>query len=165
MAFWRLDFHDLLVFPSLVFLAVPLAQFMCPLPAPAQALKRSSGDVSSNSAAVSYNTSASSSSWRGPDKDGSTDYADREPPLPETSGPAALGGNPEHPNIPPAAEWRQPPFSRIGIGADVSPLGIGIKSAIVLNRYFDARLMGNFFSYNSGRFELEGFRSEERPVG
>ncbi|MFP5237789.1 MAG: hypothetical protein ACLGSD_17985 [Acidobacteriota bacterium] len=49
-------------------------------------------------------------------------------------------------------------FSRIGIGADVSPLGIGIKSATPLNDDFDVRLMGNFFNYNTGKFELEGFR-------
>jgi hypothetical protein len=46
------------------------------------------------------------------------------------------------------------PFSRLGIGADISPLGIGIKGAVDLNASFDARLMQNFFSYDSGRFEL-----------
>lgn len=55
-------------------------------------------------------------------------------------------------------ERHQHPFSRIGIGADVSPLGIGIKSATPLSDYFDARFVGNFFNYNSGNFELEGFR-------
>jgi hypothetical protein len=70
---------------------------------------------------------------------------------------AAFGGNPERPNIAAPGEWNQPAFSRIGIGADVSPLGIGIKSAIVLDRYLDARLMGNFFNYDSGRFEINGF--------
>jgi len=68
------------------------------------------------------------------------------------------GENPEHYNATPPAEWHQPPFSRIGIGADVSPLGIGLKSAIVLNRYFDARLMGSFFGYQSGKIEVDGFK-------
>lgn len=61
--------------------------------------------------------------------------------------------------VAPAGTAHQQPFSRIGIGADVSPLGIGIKSATVLTEYFDARLMGNFFDYNSGQFEIEGFRA------
>lgn len=51
----------------------------------------------------------------------------------------------------------QAPWSRIGVGADVSPLGVGIKSAVVLNTFMDARAMGNFFNYNSGRFEVDGF--------
>ncbi len=51
----------------------------------------------------------------------------------------------------------QAPWSRVGIGADVSPLGIGMKSAVVLNTFMDARVMGNLFNYNSGRFEIDGF--------
>jgi len=46
------------------------------------------------------------------------------------------------------------PYSRIGIGADVSPLGIGIKGALLLNTVFDARLMQNLFTYTSGRIEI-----------
>ncbi len=60
--------------------------------------------------------------------------------------------------VPWAAKAHQQPFSRVGIGADVSPSGIGIKSAIVLTQYFDARGLVNFFNYNSGIFEIEGFR-------
>jgi hypothetical protein len=63
----------------------------------------------------------------------------------------------QHANAPWAEEIRQPPFSRMSVGADVSPLGIGIKSTILMTRYFDARGMVNFFSYDTGRFELEGF--------
>ncbi|MGO9638043.1 MAG: hypothetical protein ACLPSO_08900 [Terracidiphilus sp.] len=77
--------------------------------------------------------------------------------LPEAPDPAAAGGNTEQFDSTPGGVKRQAPFSRMGIGADVSPLGIGIKSAIVLNEYFDARLMGNFFNYNSAQFEIEGF--------
>jgi hypothetical protein len=62
----------------------------------------------------------------------------------------------DHYDVMPSATWHQIPFSRIGIGADISPLGIGIKSAIVLNHYFDGRLMGNFFSLDTGRFEIDG---------
>jgi hypothetical protein len=45
----------------------------------------------------------------------------------------------------------------MAIGADVSPLGIGIKSALVLSHDFDARLMGNFFNYQSADYEVQGF--------
>ena len=60
----------------------------------------------------------------------------------------------DHPVEPYPTNFYYPPYSRIGIGADVSPLGIGIKGAILLNTVFDARLMQNFFSYDSGRFEV-----------
>ena len=50
----------------------------------------------------------------------------------------------------------QGPWSRVGIGADVSPLGVGIKAATVLNTYMDLRVDGNFFQYNTGRFEIDG---------
>jgi len=95
-----------------------------------------------------------------PDSDGevSVDSAEPAGALPEAPGPeSGGGGNPEHPNATESAEWHQPPFSRIAIGADVNPLGIGLKTAVVLNRYFDARFMGNLFFYNSGRYEVEGF--------
>ena len=51
------------------------------------------------------------------------------------------------------------PLSRVGIGADLSPLGVGIKSATILTRYFDARLLINFFNYTSGKFEVSGIRT------
>jgi hypothetical protein len=64
--------------------------------------------------------------------------------------------------VPWAADEHQQPYSRVGIGADVSPLGIGIKSAVVLTEFFDARALVNFFNYDSGNFELEGFRTDAR---
>ncbi len=70
--------------------------------------------------------------------------------LPSAPDPASA----DHPVEPYPTNFYYPPYSRIGIGADVSPLGIGIKGAILLNTVFDARLMQNFFSYSSGRFEL-----------
>ena len=63
----------------------------------------------------------------------------------------------QHANVPWAVEVRQPPFSRMSVGADVSPLGIGIKTTILMTRYFDARGMVNFFNFDTGDFELEGF--------
>jgi hypothetical protein len=49
------------------------------------------------------------------------------------------------------------PWSRMSVGADVSPLGIGIKGTIDINTFMDAR--GNFdiFRFNPGRFDVEGF--------
>jgi len=75
--------------------------------------------------------------------------------FPSAPEPAAAGY--DHYDVVPSAKWHQIPFSRVGVGADVSPLGIGIKSAIVLNHYFDARAMGNFLSINTGNFKVEGF--------
>jgi len=68
------------------------------------------------------------------------------------------GGGYDHYDAAPAATWRQIPFSRVGVGADISPLGVGIKSAIVLNHYFDARLMGNYLNIQPGSFKINGFR-------
>lgn len=52
------------------------------------------------------------------------------------------------------------PFSRAAIGADVSPLGIGIKPAVILTKYLDARMLISFFSYDTGSFEIEGYRAD-----
>jgi len=49
------------------------------------------------------------------------------------------------------------PWSRMGIGADLSPLGIGLKAAVNVNTYMDARLDGDYFSITPGHFEIEGF--------
>jgi hypothetical protein len=64
------------------------------------------------------------------------------------------------PGVEAAGTSHQEPFSRLGIGANVSPQGIGVNGTTVLSEYFDARLMGNFFSYTSGQFEVEGYRSQ-----
>ena len=48
-------------------------------------------------------------------------------------------------------------FLRIGIGADVSPLGIGIHATTPLDDFFDLRVTGNFLGYTSGRIEVDGF--------
>jgi hypothetical protein len=82
--------------------------------------------------------------------------------LPAAPEPASSGAGFDHYEVAPAATWHQIPFSRIGIGADISPLGIGIKGAIVLNHYFDARLMGNFFGADTGRFEVDGFNVDAK---
>lgn len=90
-------------------------------------------------------------------------YAERADtdPLPAAPEPATLGAG-DHYEVAPAATWHQIPFSRVGIGANISPLGIGIESAIVLNHYFDGRVMVNFFNYDTGRFEVEGFNVDAK---
>jgi hypothetical protein len=60
----------------------------------------------------------------------------------------------DHPVEPYPTNFYYLPFSRVGAGVDVSPLGIGIKGALLLNTVFDARLMQNLFTYTSGRFEI-----------
>lgn len=62
--------------------------------------------------------------------------------------------------VAPAATSHQAPLSRLGLGANVSPLGIGINGTTVLSDFFDLRLMGNFFGYTSSDFEVEGFRAD-----
>jgi hypothetical protein len=64
----------------------------------------------------------------------------------------------ERAQVVPAGTSHQAPLSRLGIGANVSPLGIGINGTTVLSDYFDARLMGNFFHYTSPQFDIDGFR-------
>jgi hypothetical protein len=71
--------------------------------------------------------------------------------------PALGAANPQREGVPWAAVWHQQIFSRIGIGADVSLLGIGIKATTPLDDYFDLRGMFNFLGYTSGRFEVDGF--------
>jgi hypothetical protein len=51
------------------------------------------------------------------------------------------------------------PWSRMSVGADVSPLGIGIKGTIDMNTFMDLRGNFDFFHFNPGRFEIEGFNT------
>ena len=148
--------------PRILLVLSLFSLFACPIPTPAQSLHSSNTDLSRSSSAVSNNSLTDSSSLprSGPSDPGNDEVVnstDTGLPLPEAPEPEAFGGSREHYNVIPAAERHQAPFSRIGIGADVSLLGVGIKSAIVLSDFFDARFMGNFFIYNSGRYEVEGF--------
>jgi hypothetical protein len=67
---------------------------------------------------------------------------------------ASAGGNQPF-EIVPAVTVHQQPFSRIGIGADISTIGIGANAGILLTQIFDARLTGHFFAYNNGRIEVD----------
>jgi hypothetical protein len=48
------------------------------------------------------------------------------------------------------------PLSRMSVGADVGPMGIGVKGAVILTGTIDGRVMGSFFNFNSANFEAEG---------
>jgi hypothetical protein len=48
------------------------------------------------------------------------------------------------------------PFSRIAIGADISPLGVGAEVAVPVNYHLDVRATGSIFSYNTN-FSTQGF--------
>jgi hypothetical protein len=162
MAFWRLYLRDIFVLALAASIATPLALFTFPETGQGQSLDRPGPALSSTPRTFIRDSSTYSmrllgSGSHSSEGDGPVGSVDSELLLPAAPEPGAMGGNPERYSVAPAADWRQPPFSRVGIGADISPLGIGIKSAIVLDHYLDARLMGNFLNYNSGRFEAEGF--------
>ena len=154
---WRLLVKNLFDLARVTLIAAPLGVFGWSLPALAQSADRPNSGISAASTAAGYPDWTSSSSLPGSDGREPPGSSDRDALLPESPEPAAEGGGREHAHVAEAGEWRQPPFSRIGIGGDLSPLGIGIKGAIVLNHYYDARMMYNFFSYTTGRFEVEGF--------
>jgi len=80
-----------------------------------------------------------------------------DPGLPSAPEPSGAGGNPQREGVPWDAIYHQPPFSRLGIGVSFSALGIGIQGAINLNEHYDARALFNFFSFDSGRIEVNGF--------
>ena len=46
--------------------------------------------------------------------------------------------------------------SRMSVGSGISPFGIGIKSAIILTPYFDARVDTGLLLYDTGPFEVSG---------
>lgn len=143
---------------SCIFLISALAFLTNPLAAGAQSLDLSSPPPSAYPVGFVRTASTDSSSLAlspSPDPAGGepADVGVLSPDPPEP----AEGGGRERSNVAADANWRQQPFSRIGIGADVSPLGIGIKSGIVLNHFYDARFDIDFFNYDTGRFEVEGF--------
>lgn len=131
--------------------AVLLCPVVCLLLTCSQSLSQSAANNR-----ISFDAETSSSSTTPP---GTSNIAAGSAPdsaLPSAPEPA-LGGAREKWNTAPAGTAHQQPLSRIGIGANVSPLGIGLNATTVLTDFFDARLMGNFFGYTSSRFEIDGF--------
>ena len=77
--------------------------------------------------------------------------------------PASAGApaaNPQRGGEPWEGNRHYGPFSRLAIGADISPLGIGIKSAVILSEDYDARMLIDFFNFDTGSFEIEGYRAD-----
>ena len=160
MAFCTLNPKNILIPASFVFMAMPLALFTSLVSASAQSPGDSSAGIPNANIALSYsNSRLPNSVWSGSDKDSSIDSADPALLIPASPEPAAFRSRKEY-TVEPSGTGYQRPFSRIGIGSDVSPLGFGVKSAIILDHLFDARIMGNLFSYNSSRFELYGFNTK-----
>ena len=135
-----------------VLMAATLALLTCPTVS-SQSLKLSATDTPVISTPLPPDSSSSSALLAS--NDSSSDPAIFLPASPE---PAAADGR-EKFNVVPSVTAYQRPFSRIGIGANVNPLGIGINTTVILNHLYDARFMGNFFNYNSGHFEIEGFNA------
>jgi hypothetical protein len=131
---------------ALALIASLLVQIISIVSAPAQSL--------GSSALSAFGASSSAGSAATSEVSESSSLALSISEAPQPAMPAA---NPDRPNVAASAVWHQVPFSRIGIGADVSPLGIGIKGAIVLDDYFDARADADYFNLNVNRFEIEGF--------
>lgn len=162
MAHRKLQQKTRSAFIALISIAATFALLARPLSVRAQSIEGSctgiaGSPMSGGCEGSPYSSDLPGMDWPGSEREASAYFAESESALAEMPEPGGSGGNPEHYSVAPPAEWHQPPFSRIGIGADVSLLGVGLKSAIVLTRYFDARLMGNYFSYQTGRFEVEGF--------
>ena len=53
------------------------------------------------------------------------------------------------------------PFSRIGFGVGVSPLGIGLQTATNINEHLNLRATGSFFNYNTS-FTTSGFTANAK---
>ncbi|MFZ0393851.1 MAG: hypothetical protein WCF17_11050 [Terracidiphilus sp.] len=94
--------------------------------------------------------------------DSSSISASNLPDAPDFSVPAAAGaaGQDQHGEEPWEGVRHYGPLSRASIGADVSPLGIGIKGAVILTQYLDGRLLVNFFSHDFGNMEIDTFKGD-----
>jgi hypothetical protein len=163
---WRFPLKRLSLFVLLANVTALLAVSACCLSAGAQSLGSSiSGApavVRDESPVIPSGAKDSSSSlaagFSASNAGSFGDGVESESALPAAPEPALSGGTPQREGVPWAAEWHAVPFSRIGIGADVSPLGIGIKGVVLLDQYFDARLDTDFFSYTSNTIEVDGVR-------
>jgi hypothetical protein len=147
-----------------VCVAASLVLFTLPASSPAQSLPSSSTGVPTIATATTESSFTASSDllgsgWPSSGSETTADPADPILPASAAPDPAAYGGK-EKFNIIPDATSFQRPFSRIGIGADLNTMGIGIKSAVILDHAFDARVNFNFLSIDTGKFDVEGFNAD-----
>lgn len=49
------------------------------------------------------------------------------------------------------------PFSRFGLAAGISPLGINFQGAVNIDRFMNVRGVGNFFNYSMNNISVSGF--------
>jgi hypothetical protein len=57
----------------------------------------------------------------------------------------------------PAPVTNSKPFSSVAFGGGISPLGVNMAMATILNRYMNVRGTGNIFNYNVNNFTTNGF--------
>lgn len=142
-------------FARILFIAASLAPLVQSIPGSAQSLTVSNADLPSLSIEESFGVSAEK---RPVAIAGSVGEIPPDRALPSAPEPEPPPGGEERAHMPWAGTEHKQAFSRVGIGANISPLGIGLTSAVLLTPYFDARLIGNFFGFDSGNFEIDGFR-------
>ena len=75
--------------------------------------------------------------------------------LPDPPDPSPVGRGDQW--VPPDMQEHYGRFSRMGVGGGISPLGIGIRGAVILAEGMDLRVETNLFFYDTGRFEINGF--------
>jgi hypothetical protein len=132
---------NLLPFLSLALLATPIAVF-AQFTAPVQF--------------------ASSAGYPGiSDRSGAPDEASSNslPASYDAADPGAFGGVQQR--VATAIKPQIRPFSRIAVGAGISPLGLGLQAAVNLNRHFDVRGTGNYFNYATS-FNTNGFNVDAK---
>jgi hypothetical protein len=78
--------------------------------------------------------------------------------LPEPPDPSPAGR--EQPFTPPGMEEHYGFLSRMSIGSGISPYGIGVKGAVILSEYADARVDSSWFFYNTGHVEIGGVNAQ-----
>jgi hypothetical protein len=79
-----------------------------------------------------------------------------EPPMRPFTAAMAGGGGREQFEVEPAVTVHTDSFSRMGIGAGISVLGIEANTALVLTQLFDARLSADYFGFNTRRIDVDG---------
>ena len=83
-------------------------------------------------------------------------YSSSDAPTESTA--SLAGGGTEQPHRM-AHPYIGPPsaFSRIAVGVNVSPLGIGVEAATNINRHLNLRANGSLFQYTADGISTEGF--------
>ncbi len=62
----------------------------------------------------------------------------------------------------PAGRASTVPFSRFSFGVGISPLGVNVQAATILNRYMNARVVGNILRLNVNDISTSGFNIDAK---